>query len=246
MTILYSLYTGEGIVFAADRLITKAAAQGTREFVSTNDPKVFRAPGVGAHNQGALISYFGQAYVGSQPMAVWLRNKIVGYPGSPTLQNFAQHVTDSFRAEAGPVQRKQMLGFHMGGYELHGNQRKPVFYFARNAEINEVTGGYSLLHQDASFDIDEQFLVNCGPASSQQIRSMLRSAAKNNLGIPAWYRNGDVRAFANVTGALEAGIRGLVTQMPGYKVPNSLQKWAALAGLFISAPSATAQIYFSK
>jgi hypothetical protein len=29
MTILYSLYTGEGIVFAADRLITKAAAQGS-------------------------------------------------------------------------------------------------------------------------------------------------------------------------------------------------------------------------
>src|SRR6266567_3006026 len=242
MTVLYSIYTAEGLIWAADRMLLQPNQQGGYQIHSVIHRKIFRIPGLGDHNQGGLIGYFGQAYVGNQLMATWLPANAAQFGGHARIGPFARHVVQRFRLAAAPNQRHTAVGFHVGGFERRHGVRVPVFYFARNAELDPATGGYQQLHQNWAFEVDEQCLTQLLQAFPiAHLRIGLQQAIQQGHGIPMWYRNGDVPGFANVTGALEAGIRGMLIQRPGYTVPKTLTRWERLAKLLVSAARSSAR-----
>ena len=63
MTILYSIYTSRGLVWAADAMLTVQVHGGTQIYDSTR-PKVFAVPAVGDHPRGGLLGYFGNRWLG--------------------------------------------------------------------------------------------------------------------------------------------------------------------------------------
>src|SRR5437016_6050906 len=73
VTMLYSFYTAEGIVYAADSRITHKG--GTLPLMAQR--KVLPLPGFGVSN--GVIGFFGLAQVGGQAMSDWLRDIIARY-----------------------------------------------------------------------------------------------------------------------------------------------------------------------
>jgi hypothetical protein len=245
VTILYSVYTGEGLIWAADRVVLSEQPGGGYAIESMNHRKIFRVPSLGDHNQGGLVGHFGQARVGNSLMSAWLPGRINTFAGSANVADFAVHVVERYTLATTLDQRRRPCGFHIGGFERRNGIRVPVFYFARNAELNDVTGRYEHLHTDWRFEIHEQCLSTLTQAFPPAgIREGLRAAIVAALGTPMWYRNGDVPGFANTVDALEAGIRGMLAQRPGYSVPATLPRWERLAKLFVIVATASTAIYY--
>jgi hypothetical protein len=129
MTMLYSLYTAEGIVFAADSRIT---AQGVGQPLPPQR-KVLPVPQLGF--AGGVIGFFGLAQVAGQPMTDWLQRVISDWPGAADAGDFARHLAGRLAADAHARARetRRMSGFHIGTFERHEGRVVPTFLFVRNA-----------------------------------------------------------------------------------------------------------------
>src|SRR5260370_17452384 len=117
MTILYSLYTAEGMVWAADRMLLQPGAQGGFTIHSVVHPKIFRVPGLGDHNQGGLVGYFGQAYVGNRLMADWLPARAAQFGGHADVGAFARYVVRRFPVSGASHQPHTPLGSLFSAFE---------------------------------------------------------------------------------------------------------------------------------
>jgi len=213
-------------------------------FVDSTEPKVFRVPGLGDHPHGGLIGYFGNAFVRTRPMAVWLQDAITQFPASPDTSTFPPFLLQRLQADARATQLRSVQGFHIGAFERRAGHRVPVFWFLRNSEISEATGQYQQLPGWA-FRFEEQLLArDYATLAPRHIRDNLRTHV-NVLGTPLWYRNGDLGVAAAAGLGIDVAAQAMSRfPAPGYRRPASLERWGRLASAYVTTASALAQVYF--
>jgi hypothetical protein len=92
VTLLVSLYTSRGIVFAADSQITVEAQPGAGTQRLEPQTKLQRVRRLGIGRAGGVVGYFGLAEMNRQPMDDWLRERIDRFSGSRTVEDFAVYL----------------------------------------------------------------------------------------------------------------------------------------------------------
>lgn len=127
MTMLYSFYAAEGIVFAADSRITH---RGGKQPLDAQH-KVLLLPGFGESN--GVIGFFGLAQVGGRPMSNWLQDLISRDRSARDADSFARHMSERIERSATNAELKEVSGFHIGTFERRDGQVVPTFTFLRNA-----------------------------------------------------------------------------------------------------------------
>jgi hypothetical protein len=237
MTMLYSLYPREGIVFVADsRIIRPGAARP-----EPPQPKVLRVRRVGVTT--GLIGYYGLAEVRGQPMSKWLTTLIGQWPGSTDPKKFADLVVDGLNRDARPRERKQVSGLHFGAFRHSEGRIEPVFFHIINTHgFDETTGQ----HKDPrdTWRSEEQLMgrdvVNLGLPPAR-IRWYLGEVQRLR-GMPYWYRNGDMPLFGPVTGFLEVAIAHVV-RVRGYGAPRAISEWRVARVLVITTSQLARAFY---
>jgi hypothetical protein len=144
VTLLVSLYSSEGIVFAADSQVTACTPAGTDRLEPQR--KVLSVKGLGVARQGGVVAYFGLAEMQGRPMDAWLRERIDRIGGFEEVSDFAASLRDELNAAARARERKVVSGLHVGGFERRDGVPVPVFAFVRNtADFDATTGRHSNL-----------------------------------------------------------------------------------------------------
>jgi len=237
MTMLYSFYAAEGIVYAADSRITHEG--GTQPLKSQR--KVLRLPGFGPSD--GVIGFFGLAQVKGQPMAEWLSSVIAKYPAARDADTFARHLAGRIESEATAEELKQVSGFHIGTFERRGGHPVPTFTFLRNAA--DMKDGYYI--KIGKFLPPEEQLLG------RDLRGIPMAAIRQTLrlrqaqaGTPHWYRNGDVVHFGTIGSLLELALQNLV-QQPGlsFRAPQSLAEWNRVARTLVASTGNLYRSYYS-
>ena len=147
---LYSLYTSEGIVFAADSRITRSGSAAHER----SRPKVLRVGRVGPST--GLIGYYGLAQVKGRPMADWLASLIASWPGSRNPEDFADLLVECLNRDALPSERKEISGSHFGAFRGSAGRVEPLFFHVVNTHGFDVTTG---LHTDPGARCRDALLV---------------------------------------------------------------------------------------
>lgn len=237
MTMLYSFYSAEGIVYAADSRITSGGAGG----LLPAQRKVLPIPGLG--ESSGVIGYFGLAQVAGQPMDAWLRKLIAKYPAARDADSFARNLIVRVETEATPSELAEVSGFHIGTFEESDGIVVPTFTFVRNAPTFQ-NGHYSNVGR--FMPPEEQLLgrdLLSVPAAN--VRDVLR-ARQRATGMPQWYRNGDVPYFGPITSLLEAALQSLVQQPKSrFRAPSSIDSWRRLARTLVASTGSLYRVYFA-
>jgi len=224
MTMLYSLYPAEGIIFAADSRITRAGATSA----DPSQRKVLKVSRVGPTK--GLIGYYGLAQVNGQPMASWLSHLIARWPGSRDPEDFANAVVDGLNRETRARERREVSGLHFGAFRRTQGRTEPVFF-----HIVNTTGFEGGVHTNPTDEwrCEEQLMGRDAPDTgwaAPKIRQHLRE--RQSVGMPMWYRNGDLPVFAPVAGLLEVAA-SYMTRLPGYGPPKTLAGWEHFARVLV-------------
>lgn len=237
MTMLYSFYAAEGIVFAADSRITH---RGGKQPLDAQR-KVLRLPGFGASN--GVIGFFGLAQVGGRPMSKWLQDMISRYRSAREADSFARHLSQRIEDSATTAELKEVSGFHIGTFERRAGQVVPTFTFLRNAH-DFKDGVYSNIGR--FLQPHEQLLGrDLQAVPPGQVRYWLRQR-QQQAGIPHWYRNGDVRHFGAIGTFLEIALSGLMQQPSTmFRAPASLEEWRRVARTLVSATGNLYRSYYA-
>lgn len=236
MTMLYSLYSAQGITFAADSRITRPGSDRP-------DPpqrKVLRVRRVGVST--GLVGYYGLAQVSGRPMASWLSTLIARWAGSREPEDFADLVVEGLNRDASARERRVVSGLHFGAFRRAEGRVEPVFFHIWNTtDFDQTTGTH--LNPIDEWRCQEQLmgrdLINAG-APANQVRQYLR--ARQALGMPHWYRNGDMPVFGPITGFLEVALSHVV-RVRGYGAPETLSGWERVARAMVITTSQLARAY---
>jgi len=240
MTVLYSFFSSEGVVFAADRMLTKRLPSGKTAFHSLAESKLFKVPNVSYGKGNGLLGYFGCAEVGGQSMARWLSGFCRKWAGG-TPAHFGAELARAVTGEQTPLQRREILGFHLAAFERVGGYTVPGFWFIRNGEIN-AAGRYARL--PGGFRVDEQLRQrDLSAVQPSALRDRLRRIQRVH-GMPYWYRNGDLEAFVHVADALKDAVYR-VKQTRGYRVPATVEAWEQLAKVLVLASCSIAKATYA-
>ena len=237
MTMLYSFYAAEGIVYAADSRITHRG--GKRPLDAQR--KVLPLHGFGVSN--GVLGFFGLAQVRGRPMSQWLQDVISQYRSAPDADSFARHLSACLEGSATKAELKEVSGFHIGTFERRAGLVVPTFTFLRNAAdfrdgVYSNVGGFLPPH--------EQLLGrDLQAVPPQQVRGWLRQR-QQQAGIPHWYRNGDVRHFGAIGTFLEVALAGLMKQQgTKFRAPQTLEEWRRVARTLVSATGSLYRSYYA-
>jgi hypothetical protein len=233
MTMLYSLYAAEGIVFAADSRI-KVGAKGR----APSQRKVLRVGRVGPSE--GLIGYYGLAQVGGEPMSSWLAKLISTWPGSRDPEDFADLVVDGLNRDTFAREQRHVSGLHFGAFRRSHGRFEPVFF-----HIFNTTGFEGGVHTNPgnTWHCEEQLMgrdvarMNWDPA---RVRWHLRE--RQRVGMPHWYRNGDLPVFGPVTTFLEVAVSDIV-HLRGYAAPTSIAGWARIGRVLVVTTAQLARAF---
>lgn len=121
MTMLYSLFTSKGIVFAAD---SRIVLRGKTDERGKPRPKVIRVRRCGMST--GLIGYYGLAQVKGKPMSDWLSSLIASWRGSHEPEDFADLVVENLNRDAWTRERREVSGFHFGAFRRRASHVEPV------------------------------------------------------------------------------------------------------------------------
>ena len=235
---LYSLYPREGIVFAADSRIIRPGV----DRAEPPQPKILRVRRAGVTT--GLIGYYGLAEVDGQTMSSWLSTLIGRWPGSHDPEKFADVVVEGLNRDAKARERRLVSGLHFGAFRRSGARTEPVFFHIVNTHgFDETTG----LHTNPGdrWRCEEQLMgrdVARHGWSAPKIRQHLRERQRN-VGMPIWYRNGDMPVFGPITGFLEVAIAHVV-RVRGYGAPDTLSGWERMARVLVVTTSQLARALF--
>ncbi|MGO9964936.1 MAG: hypothetical protein ACLPUG_16110 [Acidimicrobiales bacterium] len=236
MTMLYSFYSSEGLIWAADSRITRTGQ--TRP--EPSQEKVCRVPAVGVAR--GLIGYYGLAEVGHSSMAAWLAQMIRHWPGSHSPDDFANYVVDGLARETTPPQRKEVSGLHFGAFRSSEGRVEPVFFHIRNTY--DFDGEKGVHFNIGDFWSEEQLMgrdVQRMRWSPSHVRNELRKLQQAQ-GLPLWYRNGDLAMFPKVTGMLQFAFMQ-IGHLDGYGSPSSLEAWETLARTMVITTTKVARCF---
>lgn len=198
MTMLYSLYTAEGIAYAADSRVVRPPSER-----QPRQRKVLTVPRLGVADESGVIGWFGLAEVRRRPMDQWLRAVIDHWPGSADVGKFASHLIERLR-ERTAREELDVSGFHIGAFEERDGVVVPVFYFVRNMFKLNDDGTYGDIRN--CYEPEEQLLGrDCkrllGDPPMAEVKEALRRF-QIERGLPVWYRNGDLPRFTPICDGL--------------------------------------------
>lgn len=232
MTLLVTLYTSRGIVFAADSSITKDPGGGRER--APKQKKFLRTTSLGI--SGGVVGYWGLACVGNEPMNKWLQAALDRWPGSAKASDLGEHLREELNASV-PNEHKEQVpsGFHIGTFEKRDGVAVPVFQYLWNYSDHDVqSGAYSGF---GDYRTEEHFPSNHDDwkdVAPKDIRNGLREWERTQ-GIPFWFRNGQLlfssRAWHGLTWAINDVIANLGSH--GFRLPNDLEKWEQLADTLV-------------
>jgi hypothetical protein len=238
MTMLYSLYAAEGIIFASDSRIIRLGAKQAEP----PQQKVRRVYKVGLST--GLIGYYGLAQVKGEAMSSWLATLIGRWPGSREPERFADLVVDRLNRDAWARERKHVSGLHFGAFRKNGDRVEPVFFHIVNTHGFDDTTG---LHTDPGDEWRcEEQLMGRDVARHGWVPSRIRQHLRERqraVGMALWYRNGDMPVFGPITGFLEVAIAHVVRRR-GYGAPNTLSGWERMARALVVTTSQLARALY--
>lgn len=232
VTLLVSLYTSRGIVFAADSSITTNRGGKTSRLRKQEKFLCTKRLGV----NGGIVGYFGLAQVDDEPMDQWLRTALDKWHGSSEVADLGIYLCDRLNADVPPAHRTRVpSGFHIGAFESRGGISVPVFHFVWNYRTLDVNSGIYLdlgmYEQSEHFPRNHDDWKSVGPA---QMKASMRQWERS-YGLPFWFRNGQLAFSARVWQGLTLAI-GDVTQNlggSGFALPDDLQRWEDLADTLV-------------
>ena len=241
---LVSLFSAEGIVFAADRQIVSRSDSGaTVRHRHGHRPKVMRVHGLGVGRSG-VIGYWGLAQVSGRPMSEWLAEQASGWHGSRTVEEFARHLQDVLAGCTTKREREIESGFHIAGFEEREGHTVPVCWVVRNRSDHDARTGLYRRTLPSWDDVGEHVpRGNLSHVSAKGLRTHLRTHQQAN-GMPYWLRNGDIRDFSKPYNALATAVHELVAA-PRFSTPTTLDGWERLAKTLVATAAALYRIYYS-
>jgi hypothetical protein len=234
MTLLVSVYTSRGIVFAADSQITGEAQPGMPSERREPQEKVQRAKRVGAAPEGAVVGYFGLAQVGGVPMDGWLRERLDRFNGARTVDELAFYLCDELNGAAKGRERRVSSGFHIGGLEERDGILIPVMQFLRNTTHFDLATG---VHSNFVPYWTEEHFPSCNlpgvpPAS---VRAALHDHEQRGA-FPFWFRNGDLGVAGRPWASLEHAVAALAA-LPSFGPISDLKGFEQLAKTLVDTTS---------
>jgi hypothetical protein len=188
-----------------------------------------------AWRTGGFVGYFGLAETKARvEMARWLRAEIDRWPGSRSAESLGILLRDKLQDATSPRQRRVAAsGFYIGTFERREGVMTPVFWYVWNYDgIDPKTGEYLGL---GDYRVEEHFPRNhpdWDGVSPRDIRAALR-AWERSQGIPFWLVNGELALAARTREALTWAVNATVTQLPGYRLPDSIGGWEELADILV-------------
>jgi hypothetical protein len=232
MTLLVTLYTARGIVFAADSAIT--VDRGTAPTRLPKQEKFLRTKRVGM--SGGVVGYFGLAQVGSEPMDMWLRRALDRWYGSTRVGDLGDYLRDELNGAVPRAHRtRNPSGFHIGAFESRDGVAVPVFQYVSNYKTLDVqTGiysGFSDYRSEEHFPRSHAAWNNVAPS---QMRRELRNWERTQ-GVPMWFRNGQLVFSARACAALTWAIGDITQNLrgSGFGLPDDLDRWEQLADTLV-------------
>jgi hypothetical protein len=244
MTMLVSLFSAEGIVFAADRQIVGVTSEGqTSRHRHGHRPKVMRVHGLGVGRNG-VVGYWGLAQVSGRPMAEWLAEQANGWLGSRTVEEFARHLQVTLPHCTTKRERSVESGFHIAGFEAREGLKVPVCWVVRNRSEHDGRSGLYLRTLSSWDDVAEHVpRGNLEDVSVAELRTFLRTHQQAQ-GMPYWLRNGDVCDFSKPYNAVAIAVQALVAE-PRFSTPTALAGWERLAKTLVATAGALYRIYYA-
>lgn len=235
VTLLVTLYTSRGIVFAADSAIT-IDSRGSRSRRPKQE-KFLTTKRVGMN--GGVIGYFGLAQVRSEPMDKWLRRALDRWHGSASVAKLGVYLRDELNRSVPKAERTHNpSGFHIGAFESRDGSAVPVLQYVSNIQSLDVqTGAYSGFVEYSSGEHFPRHPSGKGPCQNvapSQMRSSLRDFERTQ-GIPVWFRNGQLAFAARTWDALMLAIGDITADLrrAGFSLPDDLAKWEELADTLV-------------
>jgi hypothetical protein len=234
VTLLVSLYTSRGIVFAADSQITVEAQPGAGTQRLEPQTKLQRVRRLGIGRAGGVVGYFGLAEMNRQPMDDWLRERIDRFSGSRTVEDFAVYLRNELADATTKRERHVVSGFHIGAFEKRGGVAVPVFHFLRNtSEFDDTTGVHSKF---VDYWTEEHFPKHYAPGvAPAAIRSALRDHELKER-FPFWLRNGDLGIAGRTWHGLQEAVVGLAA-LPHFGPVCDLNGFEELAKALVTTTS---------
>lgn len=231
MTMLYSLFTAQGIVFAADSQITAQGEKSPRP----SQRKVFRVPHLGVAPEGGVIGFFGLAEVRSLTMSDWLR-KLIAEPQRPgDVGEFGEYLVQRLVHDATPLQLEHSSGFHIGAFVREEGLALPVMRYASN-----IYGSYADVQQ---YYVDPQdHIARDWNVPRSALRDLL-GRRQGQFGFPHWYRNGDLPNFAPLTNVVKEAIEYLVCSGHYFRAPSTIEDWQLLGRSLVVMVSQLHRVY---
>ena len=233
MSILLSLYTKDGIVFAADRNLTLSEA-GVQVVVEGYKTKVLMWP-----NHRAIVGFVGLAELEHLEMDEWLRIFIAETRNFTTLTDVAnlliQRLNEAYSRLHVPTPKPPLI-IHLGGFEAISNVQTPMLHVVTNVPGLTDEGGYQPTREqfEASEQVRPQFESWPSPNKyPKEVRQRLAEMEERDHFL--WFNNGDKYAAFNVLkGALYAALayvhHNLESSAP---TTRSLFDWQAYAKIAV-------------
>lgn len=233
MTLLVTLYTSRGIVFAVDSAITFGTGRSASR--RQKQEKFLRTKRVGIN--GGVVGYFGLAQVGREPMDQWLRRALDRWHGSAHVADLGSYLRDELNRSVPRAQRTHNpSGLHIGAFESRDGYAVPILQYVTNIQaLDEQTGVYSGFVEYGSAEHFPNHPAGTGPCQNvapREMKSSLREFERTQ-GIPVWFRNGQLAFSARTWAALMLAIGDITKSLQGFRLPDDLPKWEALADTLV-------------
>ena len=208
MSILLSLYTKDGIVFAADKNLTLRQIDTGKQTILEGDlTKVLMWP-----NRRAVVGFVGLAQLEDLKTDEWLRIFIAETRNFNSLEATASLLGERLNSVVGTIRgsvAEYRLMIHLGGFESIDNIPTPVMYTITNIPELDGKGGYASATRH--FDIVEVFrpAYESWPDPSEypsEIRERLEEMENRDHFL--WFNNGDMYPAFNIfKAAMYAALR---------------------------------------
>lgn len=228
MTLLVTLYTSRGIVFAADSSITSGRKRLPQQ------EKSLRTKRLGV--SGGVVGYFGLACVGHEPMDRWLRTLLDAWPGSPRASDLGEYLRDELNAHVPRAHREKVAsGFHIGTFEQRDGVAVPVFQYVWNYDRLDVqTGEYSGF---SGYRTEEHFPSNhpdWNGVVPRDMRTRLRQWERTQ-GMPFWFRNGQLAFSSRAWEGPRLAVSDVTVNLRSleFALPDDLGKWEQFADALV-------------
>jgi hypothetical protein len=232
VTLLVSLYTSRGIVFAAYSQVISEAQPGHTTRLDPQE-KVLPVKRIGVARVGGVVGFFGLAEMRGEPIETWLRERIDRFGGSRTVEEFAVYLRDELRAAVRKREREVVSGFHIGGFEMRDEVVIPVFHFLRNTtRFDPATGMHSNL---VDYWTEEHFPTYYAPdVPSAELRWGLRDH-ETRTAFPFWLRNGDLAIAGRTWHGLQEAAIGMAA-LPRFGTVTDLEASPSSRGRSLQQP----------